>query len=555
MSRCRITSAASLPWSSATAGRPTPAICRGVADDDEVLSLLDGAPSPSAGRSCCWPPSTTSCSSGVEHPLAALLRHGPGLAVKPAGSDPAGRVDAIAGPERSHHASVCRVHRGELEELDRHPHHPDQRGRTLHCAAARPLPHRLAATAAECRSRCSTSARRPGSTCSSTTTPTPTGAARGGATRTAGKPGSGVQLGLRSPRRRAPTCPSWVSPPWPSGSASTSRRSTPSPTTRHAGCWPASGPTTRCASAACAPPSTTCGPRRTRRAWTQGDMVARPGVGGGTRSPATSRSSSSTPGWPPTSTRRSSEPSSTRCARSGAGRARAPPLLRDPLRDARPPDPAVARAARGARSRHHAGPHRPGRRPRPPGRHPSARLLDPLVARCPRRLGRGLDPGAPRRVAPGRHLHPVLGDHGPPTRPRCARSGCGWHRPRPSRPCQDCSRAMALSLASSRPSPRSKESWSAPPALSPDALDPEQAGCPRRVDARQQRRRHLPDGAARGDGSLMRVRARLQREVLELDLDRDGAGRARRAAQHGGHRFGHAQHVALELVPGRRGPG
>ena len=69
-----------------------------------------------------------------------------------------------------------------------------------------------------------------------------------------------------------------------------------------------------------------------------------------------------------------------------------------------------------------------------------------------------------------------------------------------------------------------------------------------RIDAGQQRRGHLPDGPARGDGSLHGVRPRQQRQVLELDLDRDRPRRARRAAQHGCNRLGHPQHVALELV-------
>ena len=38
------------------------AICRGVADDADVLSLLDGAPPPSGAPSCCWRPCTSCCS-------------------------------------------------------------------------------------------------------------------------------------------------------------------------------------------------------------------------------------------------------------------------------------------------------------------------------------------------------------------------------------------------------------------------------------------------------------------------------------------------------------
>ena len=66
----------------------------------------------------------------------------------------------------------------------------------------------------------------------------------------------------------------------------------------------------------------------------------------------------------------------------------------------------------------------------------------------------------------------------------------------------------------------------------PDALDAEQPDAIAWVDARHQGGRHLSDGAPRADGAGEGVRAGLQGEVLELDLDRDGAGRAsmRRAA-------------------------
>ena len=68
---------------------------------------------------------------------------------------------------------------------------------------------------------------------------------------TAGTPGSAVALEC-SARDDLSTCPSSACPPWRSGSASTSPRSTPSPTTPPCGCWPASGRTTRPASAASA---------------------------------------------------------------------------------------------------------------------------------------------------------------------------------------------------------------------------------------------------------------------------------------------------------------
>ena len=56
--------------------------------------------------------------------------------------------------------------------------------------------------------------------------------------------------------------------------------------------------------------------------------------------------------------------------------------------------------------------------------------------RCPRRSGspsqcRWLRVGPPRRVAPGRHLHAFVGDHGGGPHRGCDRSGRGWRqRPR-----------------------------------------------------------------------------------------------------------------------------
>ena len=38
--------------------------------------------------------------------------------------------------------------------------------------------------------------------------------------------------------------------------------------------------------------------------------------------------------------------------------------------------------------------------------------------------------------------------------------------------CQDCSRVVALSVPSSRPSPRSKDNWSPPPSTRFEALTP-----------------------------------------------------------------------------------
>ena len=65
--------------------------------------------------------------------------------------------------------------------------------------------------------------------------------------------------------------------------------------------------------------------------------------------------------------------------------------------------------------------------------------------------------------------------------------------------CQDCSRAVGALVVLASPSPRSKESWSAPPRAEARRAHPEQADALARVDAGQQRGRHLADGATGGD--------------------------------------------------------
>ena len=55
-----------------TAARTYPAICRAVADDDDVLSLLDGAPLPQRRPLLLLAAVHFLLLSGAEHPLAAF---------------------------------------------------------------------------------------------------------------------------------------------------------------------------------------------------------------------------------------------------------------------------------------------------------------------------------------------------------------------------------------------------------------------------------------------------------------------------------------------------
>ena len=218
--------------------------------------------SPSGDPCSCWPPCTPPAGSGPTTLLAAYY-------------------DTVAPrARRPLRPTTRRRRRGRVHGLL--PDAP-RRARAARSPPVRPRPTRSVAAPPCCpgsatsrRSTtgtnpcpCSTSAPRPGSTSSSTTTPTPTGPPTGtppdGRHRAERRRPSGSSGDTAC--RRAPTsatCPTSDCPPWPSGSDSTCRRSTPSPTMRPAGCWPASGRTTRPASVACAAPWPTCGRRRTR---------------------------------------------------------------------------------------------------------------------------------------------------------------------------------------------------------------------------------------------------------------------------------------------------
>ena len=151
---------------------------------------------------------------GAEHPLADFYDTVRVVRGRPAEPPPTDDVAAAF-------ADFCRVHRAELERLDRHPLDPDQRGRALLRPPARPLPCRGLYELAANRSPCSTSGPRPGSTCSSTTTPTPTGRPREAPSARAGARGRGRRPRVRRAGRSDALCPTSACPTWPSGSGST----------------------------------------------------------------------------------------------------------------------------------------------------------------------------------------------------------------------------------------------------------------------------------------------------------------------------------------------
>ena len=67
--------------------------------------------------------------------------------------------------------------------------------------------------------------------------------------------------------------------------------------------------------------------------------------------------------------------------------------------------------------------------------------------------------------------------------------------------CHDCSSDVALCVPSSRPSPRSKDSWSPPPSTRPEALTPSSLIPSPGSIAGQKGGGHLPDRTAGGDGA------------------------------------------------------
>ena len=353
-------------------GTVYPAICRSVADDDEVLSLLDYAPLPQRRPLILLASVHDLLLAGADHPLAAhydTVASVRGIPFHPPASDVAADF-----------ADFCRLHRRELERLiATRTTQTNEVGRCT-LAAAGPLP----------RGR-----RLPGVD--------PALAARPGHLGRAEPALRRLRLHLppggRRPdrhRRAAPgppspsnagpgatwaTCRSCGRPPSRRGSGSTSPPSTRAQRTRPVGCWPASGRRIRPASAACAALWPTSVPRTTRPGSSEATWSTIVGrvAADDRRRRASGRLSLVGRRLP----RRRAPARPGRCGRCArrSPTPGAPPLLRDPVRDARPAHPALADHAGGARPVHRAGPHRPGwRRAGPPGRHPPARLLDPLVA-------------------------------------------------------------------------------------------------------------------------------------------------------------------------------
>jgi hypothetical protein len=86
------------------------AICRGVADDERVLSLLDGAPLPQRRPLLLLAAVHFLLLSGFEHPLVAFYDTVATVRGTPAAAPPAGDAAATF-------ADFCQVHRAEVEGL------------------------------------------------------------------------------------------------------------------------------------------------------------------------------------------------------------------------------------------------------------------------------------------------------------------------------------------------------------------------------------------------------------------------------------------------------
>ncbi len=212
-------------------------------------------------RSCCWPPSTSCCSreTTTRWPRSTTpWRRSAARTVKP------GATRREGAWRRSSPTSARSAGPSSGSSSPRAPRRP-----TRSVAATRSCPGCAtwrSCTAVRPTSPCSTSGRRPASTCSSTTTPTPTAHPR--ATGPAPPAGRGRRSGCAARSAGASTaCPIWRCLPWVSAWVSTSPPSTRVRTTRPDGSWRASGPTTPSGSAACAPPSRTRAPPGRRRAW------------------------------------------------------------------------------------------------------------------------------------------------------------------------------------------------------------------------------------------------------------------------------------------------
>ena len=113
--------------------------------------------------------------------------------------------------------------------------------------------------------------------------------------------------------------------------------------------------------------------------------------------------------------------------------------------------------------------------------------------------------------------------------------------------CHDCSRAIALSTCSPTPSPRSNDSWSVPPAISPEALTPRSRmpspGSTVASSAAATWPMAPPVVSGRAEVCERVTSERSLNLIFTVTVRADDDA----SAQHGGDRLGHAQRVALEL--------
>ncbi len=352
-------------------GSTYPAICRAVADDDNLLSLLAGAPLPQRRPLLLMAAVHFLLLSGVEHPLAAFYDTVGVVRDIPPGSGPRGDVAAAF-------ADFCHLHRTELERLI--ATRSTQTNEVGRCSALLPG---LCHVAAEYEWQEPLSLLDLGTSAGLNLLFDDYAytyrAAEGGAIRTAGAADSAVALecSVRDdltylPELRSPAMAERVgldlSPVDPF--------SDDDALWLLACQWPDNPARFERLRAALANVRAAAHPPRLER----GDMLTDlPRVG---RFDARQWAVGRVPLLGGRLSERGGAAVSDRTGRR-ARRAppRPPPLLREPLRDARPAHPSATGAPGGAGSGDRAGPHRPPRTSRrAPRRYPPARVLDPVVA-------------------------------------------------------------------------------------------------------------------------------------------------------------------------------
>ena len=246
-------------------------ICRGVADDPELLDLMARAPVTQRRPNLLLAAVHFLLLGGARAPLGHPLRHRRGLSRD--GSD--GPVAPVGRP-RPEFKDFCMTHRDELLELIATG--STQTNEVGRCTALLPALSHIAA--GYDRGRASGPARpghlgRPQPALRPLCLHLPPPRWRGGATVTSDRADAG-RPAIR-PRRCGSSAPCGASsldcPPWscrrsPTGPGSTAPPSTPVTKTGPAGSWPACGRTTCPASPACAPPWRSPAPIPTRRSCT-----------------------------------------------------------------------------------------------------------------------------------------------------------------------------------------------------------------------------------------------------------------------------------------------